>query len=99
MFFVDGLDVLFRIALGILKMNEAELLSCQSVSSAYVSLESLPTRMWQVEKLLQVRCLENSDGLLDLLNLQAEVDLRNSVVHSDIVKRRDTHVKELLSYM
>lgn len=56
LFLVDGLDVLFRIALGILKISEAELLNCQSISSVYIALESLPTRMWQVDKLLQV-CL------------------------------------------
>ncbi|KAI5119453.1 hypothetical protein M0805_008390 [Coniferiporia weirii] len=78
LFFVDGLDVLFRIAFSILKANEAELLSCQSISSVYIALESLPTRMWQADKLLQ-----------------AEADLRNTLVHSDIVRRRNVHVKAL----
>jgi len=78
LFFVDGLDVLFRIALGILRSNEDELLSCHSISSAYISLESLPTRMWQVDKLLQ-----------------AEADLRTSITHTDIVKRRNAHVNAL----
>ena len=52
---LDGLDVLFRIALGILRSHEAELLRCDSIPAVYVALESLPTRMWQPEKLLQVR--------------------------------------------
>ncbi|KAH8118089.1 TBC-domain-containing protein [Phellopilus nigrolimitatus] len=78
LFFVDGLDVLFRIALSILKANEAELLGCQSISSVYISLESLPTRMWQADKLLQ-----------------AEADLRSTLDHSDIVRRRNAHVKAL----
>jgi len=51
---VDGLDVLFRIAFGILKGNEQELVQCESISAVYVELESLPTRMWQPDKLLQV---------------------------------------------
>jgi hypothetical protein len=50
---VDGMDVLFRIALGILKYNEAELLGCESIPAVYVALENLPTRMWQADKLLQ----------------------------------------------
>ena len=54
LFFVDGLDVLFRIALGILKMSESELLACKSISAVYIALESLPTRMWQADKLLLV---------------------------------------------
>ena len=53
-FLMDGLDVLFRIALGILRSNEAELLRCESVPAVYVSLENLPTRMWEADKLLQV---------------------------------------------
>ena len=51
---LDGLDVLFRVALGVLKCHEAELLRCDSIPAVYVALESLPTRMWQPDKLLQV---------------------------------------------
>ncbi|KAF9557102.1 TBC-domain-containing protein [Agrocybe pediades] len=53
-FLVDGLDVLFRVALGILRNNEAELLRCESIPAVYVALENLPTRMWEAEKLLQL---------------------------------------------
>ncbi|KAH8824632.1 rab-GTPase-TBC domain-containing protein [Flagelloscypha sp. PMI_526] len=52
-FLVDGLDVLFRVAFAILKNNEAELLRCESIPAVYVAMESLPTRMWEVDKLLQ----------------------------------------------
>ena len=51
---LDGLDVLFRVALGVLRCHEAELLRCDSIPAVYVALESLPTRMWQPDKLLQV---------------------------------------------
>jgi len=54
-FLVDGMDVLFRLAFAILKIGEHELLLCESVPALYVSLESLPTRMWESGKLLQVR--------------------------------------------
>lgn len=53
-FLVDGLDVLFRVALEILRSNESELLACQSIPAVYVALENLPTRMWEADKLLQV---------------------------------------------
>lgn len=53
-FLVDGLDVLFRIALGILRNNESELLQCSTIPAVYVALENLPTRMWQPGKLIQV---------------------------------------------
>ncbi|KAF8155369.1 rab-GTPase-TBC domain-containing protein [Mycena galopus ATCC 62051] len=53
-FLVDGLDVLFRVALAILRSNETELLRCESIPAVYVALENLPTRMWQADKLLQL---------------------------------------------
>lgn len=56
-FIVDGFGVLFRIALAMLRNNEAELLGCQSIPAVYVALENLPTRMWEADKLLQVRGL------------------------------------------
>ncbi|KAJ3765430.1 GTPase activating rab protein [Lentinula raphanica] len=77
-FLVDGLDVLFRIALAILRSNEAELLGCQSVPAVYVALENLPTRMWEADKLLQ-----------------AEVELRSTIVRADLLKKRETHVASL----
>jgi hypothetical protein len=54
-FLVDGADVLFRVALAILTLCEEELLKCQSMPSLYIALKSLPTRMWQADKLIQVR--------------------------------------------
>ncbi|KAJ6489064.1 rab-GTPase-TBC domain-containing protein [Mycena sanguinolenta] len=53
-FLVDRFDVLFRVALAILRSNEAELLRCESIPAVYVALENLPTRMWQADKLLQL---------------------------------------------
>ncbi|KAF5342268.1 hypothetical protein D9611_001302 [Ephemerocybe angulata] len=53
-FLVDGFDVLFRIALAMLRNNESELLGCQSIPAVYVALENLPTRMWEADKLLQM---------------------------------------------
>ncbi|KAG6829677.1 hypothetical protein H0H87_010517 [Tephrocybe sp. NHM501043] len=53
-FLVDGLDVLFRVALGILRSNEQELQQCESIPAVYVALENLPTRMWEADKILQL---------------------------------------------
>ncbi|VDB90834.1 unnamed protein product [Peniophora sp. CBMAI 1063] len=75
---VDGFDVLFRLALSILRIGEPELLACASVPAAYVALESLPTRMWEADRLLQM-----------------EAELRNSVGHAELVKRRGAHVQVL----
>lgn len=81
-FLVDGLDVLFRVALGIIRSNEQELLECESNSAVYVSLENLPTRMWQSDKLLQL-----------------ELDLRNTISHADLLRRREMHVVTLKHLM
>ena len=56
---VDGIDVLFRVALAILRSNEQELLACESIPAVYVALESLPNRMWKADKLIKVRDLNS----------------------------------------
>ena len=56
-FMIEGIDVLFRIAFAILRTNEQELLHCASIPAVYVALESLPNRMWEADRLLQVRQL------------------------------------------
>lgn len=67
---MDGLDVLFRVALAILRNNEAELLGCKSIPAVYVALENLPTRMWEADKLLQVsRLLLSADMLIRAFSL------------------------------
>ncbi|KAI0656439.1 TBC-domain-containing protein [Cubamyces menziesii] len=81
-FMVDGVDVLFRIAFAILRTNEQELMRCTSIPAVYVSLESLPNRMWEADKLLQT-----------------EAELRSTLVHADIVKRRQAHIAQLRECM
>ena len=68
-FLVDGMDVLFRIAFSILRMSEQELLHCASIPAVYVALESLPNRMWETDKLLQVTLLykRGSNNFTDAL--------------------------------
>ncbi|KAG8825586.1 hypothetical protein FRC18_010247 [Serendipita sp. 400] len=74
----DGMDVLFRVSLAILKIGEEDLLRCQSISSIYSLLESIPTKMWDSDMLLK-----------------AELELRSTLRHDDIIKRRATHVEGL----
>ncbi len=97
---LDGLDALFRIALGILKSHEAELLRCDSIPAVYVALESLPTRMWQPDKLLQVHMRCHHRGMIVyhssmLVCSQLELDLRATIVNTDIIKKREAHVAAL----
>jgi hypothetical protein len=56
--FADGLDALFRIGLAIIRINEAELLACDSAPTLYQYLEGMTARTWQADKLMKVsrRC-------------------------------------------
>ena len=93
---IDGFDVLFRLALSILRIGEPELLACASVPAAYVALESLPTRMWEADRLLQVSIVIYLCQLDSQLTFgQMEADLRGIIVHSELVKRRGVHVQAL----
>jgi GTPase-activating protein len=99
-FLVDGFDVLFRIALAMLRNNEAELLACQSIPAVYVALENLPTRMWEADKLLQARQMTMMFSFGVLTNFfQMEVDLRSSLIHQDILNKHNAHVSALSQLM
>jgi len=88
------MDVLFRVAIAILRINEAEFLACDSVSSLYIQLESVTSRMWHPDKLLKVRY---SMGTARFLwhQLQVESELKSCVTHNELVKRREAHVAAL----
>ncbi|KAF9007375.1 rab-GTPase-TBC domain-containing protein [Cyathus striatus] len=79
-FLLDGLDVLFRIALGILRSNEQELLRCESIPAVYVALENLR---------------QECGKRIKFFSHQWEADLRTYLFHADLVKRRNAHVAEL----
>ncbi|TFY56825.1 hypothetical protein EVJ58_g7403 [Rhodofomes roseus] len=98
-FLVDGMDVLFRIAFTILRMSEQELLHCSSIPAVYVALESLPNRMWETDKLLQASPDTSSLHTCVLTLAQYEADLRSTMVHSDLVRKRQAHTEELRQCM
>lgn len=87
------MDVLFRVSLAILKIGESDLLRCQSLSSVYSVLESLPTRMWEADRLVKVRYQISMWFLFN--GFQIEYNLRNIVLHEDIIKRREIHTEAL----
>lgn len=55
-FFVEGMTVLFRVAIAILKMSEKELLKCDSGSALYRHFKLSTTHMYQVDKLMKLAC-------------------------------------------
>jgi hypothetical protein len=81
---VDGFDVLFRLALAVLRLAEDELLRCASAPALYVALESAPTRMWDADRLLAA---------------EADLRGAPALQPAELKRRRDAHVKELESLL
>jgi small G protein signaling modulator 3 len=98
---VEGMDVLFRVAVAICMINETDLLKLDSISSLYVFLESMTSRMWQADKLIKVceMCFRSWKYGTKACVPQLEGDLRASISHADLVKKRNAHVSALKACM
>lgn len=57
LFFIHGTIFVFRIAVAILKLHEADLLECDSAASLYALLGQLPAGLWNADRLLKVSSL------------------------------------------
>ncbi|OCF41132.1 hypothetical protein I317_05046 [Kwoniella heveanensis CBS 569] len=51
-FFVEGHDTLFRVAIAILKSNEAEICATESVSDLFNFISNMTSRLWNADKLI-----------------------------------------------
>ncbi|WVQ99801.1 hypothetical protein IAU59_006943 [Kwoniella sp. CBS 9459] len=51
-FFVEGHDTLFRVAIAILKSNEAEICATESVSDLFAFISNMTSRLWNADKLI-----------------------------------------------
>ncbi|ODN96372.1 hypothetical protein L198_04086 [Cryptococcus wingfieldii CBS 7118] len=56
-FFVEGHDSIFRVAVAILKLNEVEICACESVGDLFTIISSMTSRLWAADKLI---ALQNS---------------------------------------
>ncbi|GAA6061569.1 hypothetical protein JCM10212_001101 [Sporobolomyces blumeae] len=65
LFFIHGTVLLFRVALGILKLHEAELLACDSAAGLYGLLGALPGHIYHADKLLKVACEDLAASVKD----------------------------------
>jgi len=54
-FFVEGRDVLFRVALSILKLNEPDVLGAEGVGDLFAVVGGMTSRLWSADKLITVR--------------------------------------------
>lgn len=79
--FVEGMVILFRVAMAILKLYESELLATTSASSFYGLAHSLTSRLFSVDKLIQLACNE----------------LKASIRYANILEKRERHVADLTS--
>ncbi|SPO24649.1 uncharacterized protein UTRI_01615_B [Ustilago trichophora] len=77
--FVEGMVILFRVAMAILKLYEAELLATTSASSFYGLAHSLTSRLFSVDKLIHLACNE----------------LKASIRYANILEKRERHVADL----
>ncbi|ODO03174.1 hypothetical protein I350_06019 [Cryptococcus amylolentus CBS 6273] len=56
-FFVEGHDSIFRVAVAILKLNEVEICACENVGDLFTFISSMTSRLWAADKLI---ALQNS---------------------------------------
>ncbi|PWN32506.1 TBC-domain-containing protein [Meira miltonrushii] len=77
--FVEGMGILFKVALSIFMLNEKELLRTNSPSSFYSLMHSMTSHQFSADKLLALAC----EGL------------RSSVKMDKIEERRAKHIQDL----
>ena len=77
--FVEGMVILFRVAMAVLKLYESELLATTSASSFYGLAHSLTSRLFSVDKLIHLACNE----------------LKASIRYANILEKRERHVADL----
>ncbi|WWC63060.1 uncharacterized protein I303_105659 [Kwoniella dejecticola CBS 10117] len=53
--FVEGHDTLFRVAIAILKLNEAEICATESVSDLFSFISTMTSRLWNADKLIALQ--------------------------------------------
>ncbi|PWN40150.1 TBC-domain-containing protein [Ceraceosorus guamensis] len=79
--FVEGMVVLFRVAIAILALNEKELLSATSASGIYSHMHSMTSKLFNADKLISLACEE----------------LKTAIRYADILILREKHVADLES--
>ncbi|BEI79922.1 hypothetical protein CcaverHIS002_0104510 [Cutaneotrichosporon cavernicola] len=52
---VEGHDVLFRVALAVLKLNEADICACESVGDLFSAIGGITSRLWSADKLVSLQ--------------------------------------------
>lgn len=74
--FVEGMVILFRVAMAILKMHESELLATTSAASLYGLARTITSRLFNVDRLMQLACTE----------------LKTTIRYINVLEKRERHV-------
>ncbi|UZJ53989.1 hypothetical protein CBS101457_003309 [Exobasidium rhododendri] len=77
--FVEGMIILFRIAIAIFIVNEKELLETSSPSAFYSFVHGMTSHLFSVDRLIKLAC----------------EDLKSTVRKEMILERREKHVQDL----
>lgn len=48
-------QTLFRVAVAILKINEVDIIACETAGDLFTFVSSMTSRLWAADKLIQVR--------------------------------------------
>ena len=90
---MEGRDVLFRVSLAILKMNEPDILAAESLSDLFAFISGVTSRLWAADKLINVG-LHLSIGVADN---QLQHSFRPVIKAGDMESRVERQMKELVS--
>ncbi|PWN49016.1 TBC-domain-containing protein [Violaceomyces palustris] len=74
--FVEGMVILFRVAIAILMLNERDLLATTSAAAFYGQVHSMTSRLFSVDRLIKLAC----------------EDLKHSIRYAIILDKRERHV-------
>lgn len=55
LFFVEGHDSIFRVAVAILKINEIEICNCKTVGDLFTFISAMTSRLWAADKLVSLQ--------------------------------------------
>ncbi|OWZ43504.1 hypothetical protein C351_02880 [Cryptococcus neoformans c8] len=55
LFFVEGHDSIFRVAIAILKINEIEICNCKTVGDLFSFISTMTSRLWAADKLISLQ--------------------------------------------
>lgn len=85
---------LFRVAISILKLNESDILGCDSVSDLFAFVLGMTSRLWAADKLINV-CQQTGPIRTQAHVSQTQHGYKPIVRHADVLRRLEGHLNAL----